>query len=166
MPTPELKAPVPWHPSVLLVCPKAAAKILPAIPSDPLWIPLAGFPWPPVIILHSLSSFFSILQSSPDLPSQKKHDQAPSPRLCPGPLWQQGAGSGGGKLGTVSPNAWVTTVLWKNPSCSLLGEEGHVCGILSPVGWWKPALMVLEGALGGRSLCFFELCPLLCVTST
>lgn len=58
-------------PSVLSVCPKAAAKILPDIPSDPLWIPLAGFPWPPAIILHSLSSSFSILHSTLDFPSRK-----------------------------------------------------------------------------------------------
>lgn len=70
MPTPELTAPVPWHPSVLLVCPKAAAKILPDIPTDPLQIPLAGFPWPPAIILHSLSASFSILRSTPS-PAKK-----------------------------------------------------------------------------------------------
>lgn len=56
---------------MLLVCPNAAAEILSDIPSNLLHIPLSGFPSPPVIILHSLSSSFSNLHSAPGSTNQE-----------------------------------------------------------------------------------------------
>lgn len=54
---------------MLLVSPKAAAKILPDIPSDSVQFGLSGFPRPAIILL-SLSSAFSILHSTPDFPTR------------------------------------------------------------------------------------------------
>lgn len=83
MPTPELKAPVPWHLSVLLVCPNTAAKILSDILSNPPQIPLAGFPWPPATVLHSSS--FKILHRTTAFTSQETTTR----HLLTGFVWDQ-----------------------------------------------------------------------------
>lgn len=133
------------EPSVLWVCPKSPLTAHPTLFRFPL---LASHS-----LLRSLSSSILLLNTA-DFLSQEatrhlltgfvlEHPGTKS-LILEEEIWEQ-------HLQMPERQQLCGKILPTSP----LGEEGQICGMLSPVGWGKPALVGLEGAVGGRRVFFW-----------